>query len=409
MNPNPEQLRILFLASNPLCESRLALDEEARNIQSKIRASEYSRSISFSSRWAVRPDDILQAINEIRPNIVHFSGHGSPESGLVLHFDPPKGVRIGKEALGKVFSAFKPDVRLVFLNTCYSSDFAEVIAESVDFVIGMRSSISDEAARCFAASFYRALGFNKSVKAAFDQALASLALEGYSQSKDSFPAELVVHRRRADIHRPFLFSDGEVCGAPAFQLAEPNGGDRANAYLRKQRSIALDKDAGKLFLMEKIDSFLEQSSCKSFAIALLDIDDLTIINKHFGDIVGDKVLEKIISILEKHTGNSFRNGRCGDDTFYIVMPKTRRIIAWIFLKYLLRKVRRFHWNAIAEDLRVTCSCGFATFLSHGTIHDTIVRAAIGMNIAKNKGKNRVTEGPLELWGDAVRNLDRYYS
>lgn len=84
MKALPEKITVLFLAANPKSTPQLNLDEEARAIREKIRLSEYRDSVQFESRWAVRAGDILQAINETNPTIVHFSGHGTDLGELVL-------------------------------------------------------------------------------------------------------------------------------------------------------------------------------------------------------------------------------------------------------------------------------------------------------------------------------------
>jgi len=66
----------------------------------------------------------------------------------------------------------------VLLNACYSRVQGEAVSQVIDFVVGMGDAIGDEAARVFAASFYRALAFHRSVQEAFDQARTALLLEG---------------------------------------------------------------------------------------------------------------------------------------------------------------------------------------------------------------------------------------
>jgi hypothetical protein len=61
---------------------------------------------------------------------------------------------------------------------CFSRPQAEAITEEIDCAIGMTNAISDDAAITFAASFYRAIGFGRSVKHAFDQGKTALLLEG---------------------------------------------------------------------------------------------------------------------------------------------------------------------------------------------------------------------------------------
>ena len=59
----PEQITVLFIASNPSDQTQLRLDEEIREIQKKIRASDFRESLKLESVWAARPTDLLQAIN----------------------------------------------------------------------------------------------------------------------------------------------------------------------------------------------------------------------------------------------------------------------------------------------------------------------------------------------------------
>jgi len=181
--PSPTTLpaskaRILFLAANPETSGRLALDEEARDIEAKIRTSQHRDMLELKTRWAVRTDDLLQALNEDRPVVVHFSGHGSGAGGIVLHEDGGGKRFVKGAALGRLFQAIRDDIRVVVLNACYSEEQAMAIAEVIDCVVGMSDSVGDESARRFSAGFYRALGFGRSVQNAFDQGLAAIALDG---------------------------------------------------------------------------------------------------------------------------------------------------------------------------------------------------------------------------------------
>jgi len=171
------KIKILFFASNPEDVTPLNLDEEIRSITTKIRASEYRDALDLISRWAVRPDDLLQELNIHKPTVVHFSGHGSSSGELVLMNDLRQAKTVSPPALKALFSTLKDNIRLVVLNACYSKTQADAIAQVIDCVIGMNTSIGDNAAIAFAASFYRAIGFGRSVKDSFDQGKVSLMLE----------------------------------------------------------------------------------------------------------------------------------------------------------------------------------------------------------------------------------------
>ncbi len=173
-------VKALFLAANPISTNRLAIDEEMRAIEQKVRASEHRDVLIFQSNWAVRPDDLLQLLNQHRPQIVHFSGHGS-HAGLSLAGNDGQEKLVTTRALAALFATLKDNIRLVFLNACYSRAQAQALVTSIDCVVGMQESIRDDAAMVFASSFYRAIGFGRSIQEAFDQGTTSLLLEGIDE------------------------------------------------------------------------------------------------------------------------------------------------------------------------------------------------------------------------------------
>lgn len=177
----PEKITVLFLAANPKCTKPLRLDMEAREIQERIRKSIYRDTIAFESRWAVRAGDIIEAINEVKPDIIHFSGHGDEYGNLVFENEYGDSKLIKKEAMASTISTVSDKVRFMFFNACFSAEQAELIVEFIDAAIGMTDSIEDSAAITFAAQFYSSIGYGKSIKTAFDQARAGLMLEGINE------------------------------------------------------------------------------------------------------------------------------------------------------------------------------------------------------------------------------------
>ena len=178
----PENIIVLFLASNPIDSKYLRLDAEARAIQEMIRKSDYRDTIRFETRWAVRTSDILQAINEVNPDIIHFSGHGATNGDLIFEDANGKSKLVTREAMAQTIMTLSDKVRLIFFNACFSSIQAEHIVEHVDAAIGMNTSIGDEAAIVFASQFYSSIGFGNNLKASFNQAKAALMLEGIPEN-----------------------------------------------------------------------------------------------------------------------------------------------------------------------------------------------------------------------------------
>jgi hypothetical protein len=177
------KVKVLFLAANPVGTQLLQLDEEICQISAKLRAAECGDSLELISRWAVRPDDLLQALLEEKPHIVHFSGHGSSAGELIVLDDRGNPKRVSKEAIVSLFRTLTDNIRVVVLNACHTRSQAAAIAKSIDCTVGMNRPVGDEAAIVFAASFYRALGFGRSVKEAFELGKAALLLEGISEDQ----------------------------------------------------------------------------------------------------------------------------------------------------------------------------------------------------------------------------------
>jgi hypothetical protein len=174
----PKEITVLYLAANPVDQEQLRLDEEVRAIGEMLRRSDHRDAVKLESRWAVRPLDVLQAINEATPTIVHFSGHGSDQEEIVFQDDAGRTKLVSKAAIAETLAASSSGIQLVFFNLCYSRPQAEAVVAHVPAAIGMNTSIGDVAARVFAAQFYSAVGFGLSVGRAFDQAKAALMLEG---------------------------------------------------------------------------------------------------------------------------------------------------------------------------------------------------------------------------------------
>jgi hypothetical protein len=174
------RVKVLFFAADPYsyhgAAPRLLLDENVRAIRTRVRAAEFRDALDFDVRWAARPDDLIQALNETRPQVVHFSGHGRAD-GLVLVGDDGRPRSVSVDALVHLFGVFGGDVRVVVLSACHSYAQAEAIVRSVGCVIGTRGPLQDEAAVAFDASFYRAIAFGRPVGEAFEQAKLALLLE----------------------------------------------------------------------------------------------------------------------------------------------------------------------------------------------------------------------------------------
>lgn len=159
--------QILILASNPKGTSVLDLDREIRDIREGLRRSPNRDDFDIEMRGAVRPTDLRRSLLEVKPQIVHFCGHGSGEGGLVLEDDDGNEQFVTNEALSRLFEVFADRVECILLNACYSEVQADALIEHINYVIGMSQEIPDEAAIAFSIGFYDGIGAGKTVEAAY--------------------------------------------------------------------------------------------------------------------------------------------------------------------------------------------------------------------------------------------------
>gem|GEM_PF-5827541 len=181
-NENTENYRksILMVAANPRGTRPLRLQEEERKIKERLRLAGYGQ-IPINSVVATRPIDIQQALLDFQPQIVHFSGHGASEEGLVFENANGEVQFISSQALGNLFKLFSEQVECVVLNACYSQHQAAIIAQHIDCVIGMKEAIGDRAAIEFSVGFYTAIGSGASIEFAYNLACNTIQLEGISE------------------------------------------------------------------------------------------------------------------------------------------------------------------------------------------------------------------------------------
>ena len=143
MNENLKS--ILFVGANPRGIVNLRLDEEKREIVTRLQLAGYG-TVPINSTGATRPRDIQQAMLDFRPQIVHFSGHGAGQDGLVFEDAIGQPQLVKAEPLANLFNLFSTRLECVVLSACYSEFQAEAIARHINYVVGMNRAIGDRAA-----------------------------------------------------------------------------------------------------------------------------------------------------------------------------------------------------------------------------------------------------------------------
>ncbi len=196
-------INILFLAADPADATRLRLGEEVREIQEKLQLAKLRDNFALHQRFSVRPVDISQALLDLSPQIVHFSGHGTTTGAICIEDQLGNSHPIQVGNLAALFEHFSAQVNCVVLNACYSEAQARAIATYIDNVIGMNRAIGDRAAIAYSIGFYQALGAGRSIEEAYKLGCVQIKLQGIPESLTPvlIKKEVSVHSSQHLLHR----------------------------------------------------------------------------------------------------------------------------------------------------------------------------------------------------------------
>jgi len=177
------QLKVAYLTTNPDLDSPLRTDIEIRDVLRAIRRTENRDKVEIKHLPAASFQDLLDALNEFRPTVLHFSGHAGGQH-LSLDWDDidsETGFEIDYELISDVLEATEKPPRLLLFNACDTAEGAEMFLNNVDAVIVMSDKIGDAAAAHFAVQFYLALVSGQPIDKSVEQGKLVLKAAG---SKD---------------------------------------------------------------------------------------------------------------------------------------------------------------------------------------------------------------------------------
>jgi hypothetical protein len=172
---------ILIVCASPIDQDRLRLNAEVKNIRHALERSKNREQWTIVSNEAVTVDDLRRSLLDLKPTILHFSGHGDA-NGICFEDDSGESNSTCAESLVKLLHHFKENLKCVILNSCYSEAQARIIREEIDYIIGMNSAIEDASARRFAVAYYDAIFAGTDFRTAFDLACTCLDLNKLDNS-----------------------------------------------------------------------------------------------------------------------------------------------------------------------------------------------------------------------------------
>jgi CHAT domain/Effector-associated domain 11 len=197
------KFKLLFLGANPPGTRELRIRDEHSRIMEKLAEDKRQDEYQVLTQFYARASDWQEILIRDKPNIIHFSGHGTNQGlghasdgsdsdrvvndaarkkqkeeaanlkGIVMFDESMRRAQlVSTAALDDLFSLVTEEdlgiqVKVVLLNACFSENQAVAIGKYIEYVIGTSDAVPDEAAIQFAAGFYFGMTQTLGIERAF--------------------------------------------------------------------------------------------------------------------------------------------------------------------------------------------------------------------------------------------------
>lgn len=95
------------------------------------------------------------------------------------------------------------------------------------------------------------------------------------------------------------------------------------------------------------------------AVALVDLDFFKQVNDNHGHLLGDRVLQRVVEVLQDGLPDGAFCARYGGEEFVLVLPDIAGTSAVVVCEAARARVERHPWSQLVAGLRVTVSIGVA--------------------------------------------------
>ena len=140
---------------------------------------------------------------------------------------------------------------------------------------------------------------------------------------------------------------------------------------------------------ERIAEEWERRACTGgeLSLVMMDIDHFKLLNDSFGHPAGDRVLQRVASLLTEHTRECDVVARYGGEELVVILPNTGMASALALAERLRSAIASDSWS----DANVTASFGVSTATeAMSSWTDLIHDADAALYYSKQNGRNRVT-------------------
>ncbi len=172
----------------------------------------------------------------------------------------------------------------------------------------------------------------------------------------------------------------------------------SNIYqLSRSRDLAMRDDLTKAFNRRFFESYLDEEIERArrygatCSIIFLDLDDLKTVNNAHGHLAGSRILQEVAKRILAAVRGIDKVVRFGGDEFCIILPQTDQEQA-VAVAHRVRTALSTSIFHLADgiDCRISASFGIASYPTHGTTKDDLIRQAdAAMYRVKSTTKNAV--------------------
>lgn len=187
---------------------------------------------------------------------------------------------------------------------------------------------------------------------------------------------------------------------------------REHAEAREHaRRDSLTAGYNRRYLDERLLALLDapfRSGALGVSVAIIDADHFKAVNDTYGHLFGDRVLQRLVTLLDTDLPDGAFCARYGGEEFAIVLPDRDLAAAVALCETARDRVDRHPWAELDPGLRVTVSAGVAHTAGQPPEVERVVGAAdVLLYAAKDAGRNAVAyrdprSGEIRLAGPAAQ-------
>ncbi|MEP1470287.1 MAG: DUF1631 family protein [Halieaceae bacterium] len=168
-----------------------------------------------------------------------------------------------------------------------------------------------------------------------------------------------------------------------------------------QKTLSFERNHDELTKLINRDTFLEQMrrtlrhaqrKSSQHAILFINIDRFSLVNEVYDKVNGDLVLLEFAKLLSQLHGKKTSSARIGDDEFGILLVDRSMEKASEFAEKVRADIEASSIEIENEKVSFTVSIGVAPLTeSSAGVEEVLASARGAMQVAKDKGRNRVVE------------------